>query len=51
METQEVLTEHHETLFTARVMEHRHRLPREVVMSPSFKILKTQLHEILDNWL
>ena len=29
--------------FTVRLMEHRHRLPREVVDSPSLEIVQTKL--------
>ncbi|KFV74341.1 hypothetical protein N308_07982, partial [Struthio camelus australis] len=37
--------------FTVRVMEHWHRLPREVVESPSLEIFKTRLDVILGNML
>ncbi|GAB0182555.1 hypothetical protein GRJ2_000720800 [Grus japonensis] len=37
--------------FTVRVTEHWHRLPREVVESPSLKIFKTHLDVILCNLL
>jgi len=33
--------------FTLRVMEPWHRLPREVVESPSLEIFKTHLDEVL----
>ncbi|KFV88795.1 hypothetical protein N308_06607, partial [Struthio camelus australis] len=37
--------------FTVRVTEHRHRLPREVVESPSLERFKTRLDVILGNML
>ncbi|KFV80931.1 hypothetical protein N308_12053, partial [Struthio camelus australis] len=37
--------------FTVRVREHWHRLPREVVESPSLEIFKTRLDVILGNML
>jgi len=37
--------------FTLRVMEHRNRLPREVVDSPSLEIFKTRLDKVLCNLL
>ena len=37
--------------FTVKVTEHWHRLPREVVESPSLKILKSHLDMDLGNWL
>ncbi|KFV77923.1 hypothetical protein N308_11534, partial [Struthio camelus australis] len=35
--------------FAARVTEHWHRLPREVVEPPSLEIFKTRLDVILGN--
>ena len=37
--------------FTVRVKEHWHRLPREVVESPSLEILKNRLDMVLGKWL
>ncbi|KFV78600.1 hypothetical protein N308_02110, partial [Struthio camelus australis] len=37
--------------FPVRVPEHWHRLPREVVESPSLEIFKTRLDVILGNML
>jgi len=49
---QEAPFEHQETLiFTVRVTEHRHRLPREVVDSPSLEILESHLHMVLGSLL
>ena len=39
------------SFFTVRATEHRNRLPREVVASPSVKILKIPLHSFLYNQL
>jgi len=41
---QEVLSEHQETLFTVRVTEHWHRLPRELVEPPCSDIQKPPGH-------
>ncbi|KFV83928.1 hypothetical protein N308_00461, partial [Struthio camelus australis] len=40
-----------ENFFTVRMTEHRNRLPREVVESPSLEIFKTRLDVILGNML
>ena len=37
--------------FTVRVTEHWHRLPREVVESPSLEIFKSHLDIMLGRWL
>lgn len=34
--------------FTLSVVKHRHRLPREVIESPSLEVFKTQLDTIVD---
>ncbi|KAK4817026.1 hypothetical protein QYF61_026032 [Mycteria americana] len=47
-ETQEVPSEHQETLFVVRVTKHWHRLPREDVESPSLEIFKSRLDMVLD---
>jgi len=38
-------------IFTARMIQHWNRLPREVVESPHLEILKTQLDRVLGNLL
>jgi len=38
-------------IFTVRVTEHRHRFPREIVVSPSLEMIKSHLHTIMDNLL
>jgi len=49
-ETQEVPSEHQETLFFTG-MEHWHRLPREVMeISPSLEIFKSHLDKVLGTW-
>ena len=40
-----------ERVLTVRVTEHWHRLPREVVESPSLEIFKTRLDKVLYNLL
>lgn len=35
--------------FTVRVTEHWHRLPREIVKSPSMEILRSHLEMVLGN--
>ena len=37
--------------FTVRVTKHWHRLPWEVVESPSLEIFKSHLDMVLGNWL
>jgi len=37
--------------FTVRVTKHWHRLPRQVVDSPSLEIFKSHLEMVLGNWL
>jgi len=37
--------------FPVRVIKHWHRLPREVVESPSSEIFKGHLDAVLGNWL
>ena len=46
-----VPSEHRETLFTVRVTEHWHRLPREIMETPSVEILNSRLDMVLGNWL
>jgi len=36
---------------TVKVTKYWHRMPREVVESPSLEIIKSSLDMILDNWL
>jgi len=50
-ETQEVLLNIKKHFFTLRVTKHCHRLPREVVESPSLEILKSHLDMVLDSLL
>ncbi|KAK4831874.1 hypothetical protein QYF61_019886 [Mycteria americana] len=50
-ETQEVPSEHQKHFVTVRVTEHWHRLPREVVESPSLEIFENHLDTVLSNWL
>jgi len=37
--------------FTVRVAEYWHRLPREVVESPSLEIFRSHLGMALGNWI
>ena len=37
--------------FTVSMTKHRHKLPREVVESPSLEIFKSHLDTVLGNWL
>ena len=39
------------TFFTVRVTEHWHRLPKEVVESPSLEVFKSHLDTVLRNQL
>ncbi|KAK4825064.1 hypothetical protein QYF61_023068 [Mycteria americana] len=48
---QEVPSKHQETLLSVRVTEHWHRLPREVVESPTLGILRSCLDTALGNQL
>ena len=48
---QEVPSEHQETLLSVRVPEHWHRLPREVVESPTLEILRSCQDTVLGNRL
>lgn len=50
-ETQEGLSLHQKTLFTMRVVECQHRLPGEVVESPSLELFKSCLDKVLGHWL
>ena len=49
-ETQELPSEHQETLFHCEGTEHLHRLPREAVGSPSLEIFETCLDMVLGGW-
>ena len=51
LEHSNIHTNTRKNLFTARVMVHRKRLPREVVESPSLEIFKTHLDTFLCNIL
>jgi len=37
-------------IFTVRVTKHWHRLPKEVMESPSLKTFKNHLHMVLGSW-
>lgn len=50
-DTQEIPPDLHETHFIVNVSEHWHRMPREFVEFPSFKILKSCLDMFLGNQL
>lgn len=50
-EVPKVPSEHQKILFHVRMTEYWHKLPRDIVESPSFKILKSSLDSVLGNLL